>query len=111
MTPAIAKAMPVPDIPFAVISGGRNHGKGYNPFLGGDNDGTLKMSETQLRGAADTLVIPAPHANISNHPSTIAATIRYLKSGILADDGGQTRADHMKNSVSKNPSPLAGEGG
>ncbi len=88
--------LPVPAIPFAIVAGGRGNGAGYNPFLDGDNDGTVTVSETALDGAADTLVVPAIHAKISNHPQTIEATIRFLKTG--AFDGGGTQLWPRTNS-------------
>lgn len=66
---------------FAVIAGGQADGKGFNPFLDGDDDGTVKVSETHLAGAKDQMVVAALHAFISDHPTTIRATINFLKYG------------------------------
>ena len=84
LTPGAARLSPEIKAPFAIIAGGKNDGVGFNPFLDGDNDGTVTVAETALSGLSETLVIPAIHATISNHPKTIKATIRYLHTGRLA---------------------------
>lgn len=66
---------------FAIIAGGRGNGKGYNPFLPGDNDGTVTVAETMLDGARDCLIVSAIHARIANHPQTVEAVISFLRHG------------------------------
>jgi pimeloyl-ACP methyl ester carboxylesterase len=81
LTPAAASAVPALDLPFGIIAGGRKDGEGFNPFLAGDDDGTLAVTETQLAGASGFLIVPAIHGRISNHPETIRATLNFLKFG------------------------------
>ncbi len=79
LVPEAVLQMPVPHgIPIGVIAGGKGDGEGYNPFLAGDDDGTVKVAETLLPGAQGPIVVSAVHATISNHPTTIAATLRFL---------------------------------
>ncbi len=68
---------------FAVIAGGRDNGTGFNPFLDGDNDGTVSVAETHLKGSRDRLVVPELHARITNHPRTVHAATAFLETGSL----------------------------
>ena len=81
LTPAEVSKAPGLDRPFAIIAGGKGDGRGFNPLLPGDDDGTVGVAETRLEGAADFLVVPEIHALISNHRETIRATIDFLKHG------------------------------
>jgi len=81
LTPAAVAAAPGLNLPFGIIAGGRKDGKGFNPFLAGDDDGTLAVAETQLPGASDFIVVPEIHGRISNHPETIRATLNFLMFG------------------------------
>jgi hypothetical protein len=81
LTPAEVSRAPGFAHPFAIIAGGKGDGRGFNPLLPGDDDGTVGVAETRLGGAADFLVVPEIHALISNHRETIRATINFLKRG------------------------------
>jgi pimeloyl-ACP methyl ester carboxylesterase len=81
LTPAEVSRAPGLKHPFAIIAGGKGDGRGFNPLLPGDDDGTVGLAETRLEGAADFLVVPEIHALISNHRETIRATIDFLKHG------------------------------
>lgn len=81
LTPAEASNIPAIEHPFAIVAGGTGDDEGFNPFLPGDDDGTVGLAETRLEGALDFLVVPEIHAVISNHPDTIRATINFLKRG------------------------------
>ena len=93
LIPEAVLQMPVPlGFPIAIVAGGKGDGQGYNPFLEGDDDGTVKVAETLLPGAQGPIVVSAVHATISNHPTTIAATLRFLnhsrfKSYYRSEDG------------------------
>ena len=81
LTPAEVSRAPGLEHPFAIIAGGKGDGRGFNPLLPGDDDGTVRVAETRLEGAADFLVVPEIHALISNHRETIRATVDFLKHG------------------------------
>ncbi len=66
---------------FGIIAGGKGDGRGYNPLLPGDDDGTVTVAETTLEGAKDILVVPEIHAAITGHPRTVRATVNFLKFG------------------------------
>lgn len=74
---------------FAVIAGGKGDGKGFNPLLPGDDDGTVTVAETPLDGARDSLLVPTIHARISNNPITVRATISFLRHGYLQEPSTQ----------------------
>lgn len=81
LTPEEVSKIPMLAHSFAIIAGGKRDGSGFNPLLPGDDDGTVRVAETDLDGAADFLVVPEIHATISNHPDTVRATIGFLKQG------------------------------
>lgn len=84
---AYVSCLPTPDFPFAVIAGGKGTAAGYNPWIAGDDDGTVAVESTRLAGAADFLRIPALHTFMMRDPAVIAATRRFLAGGSLAEGG------------------------
>ncbi|HVJ67167.1 MAG TPA: alpha/beta fold hydrolase [Caulifigura sp.] len=90
--------LPTPDFPFAVVAGGRGTPAGYNPWIAGDDDGTVAVSSTRLPGAADFMTVPTLHSFLMSDPAVIASTTRFLKSGRLS-------ADTAANPIPVLPSP------
>lgn len=86
---SVAKVPGLAGNEFAVIAGGKGNGKGFNPLLPGDDDGTVTVAETLLDGAQDSLLVPAIHARISNNPTTTRATISFLRNGYLQEPSTQ----------------------
>lgn len=83
LTPAAVAAMPGLEIPFAVIAGGLGDGKGFNPLIAGDDDGTLAVAETRLAGSADFLLLPGRHSFIQARSDTASAVLSFLADGTL----------------------------
>jgi len=84
VTPAEAAKVPVPATEIAIIAGG-NGGRGYNPFLRGDNDGVVTVAETRLPGAeTDFLLLPFGHTTLPLRRATVAVTLKFLETGRLA---------------------------
>ena len=81
LTPAQVSRVPALTHSFAIIAGGKSDGRGFNPLLPGDDDGTVAVDEARLEGAAGFLVVPEIHTLISNHPITIQATVNFLNHG------------------------------
>lgn len=81
LTPSSASAVPPLSGAFAIIAGGKMDGRGFNPFVPGDDDGTVAVSETRLPGAADFLIVPDVHRRIANNPRTVRAVLRFFKQG------------------------------
>jgi pimeloyl-ACP methyl ester carboxylesterase len=73
--------LPVPDCEFGIIAGGKGTEGGYNPLLDGDDDGTVRVEETKLEGAADFIVVSNIHTLILFDPETVEQTIHFLKNG------------------------------
>jgi pimeloyl-ACP methyl ester carboxylesterase len=69
------------DQEFGIIAGGTGGPHGINPWLKGDNDGTVTVWETDLPGASDHLLVNAFHVNISNAPDVVRAVVRFLDHG------------------------------
>lgn len=74
-------SLPVPRGEFGIIAGGTGTEDGYNPFLEGDDDGTVRVEETRLPGAADFILVHSTHTLILFDPETARQTISFLKSG------------------------------
>ena len=75
-----------PDFEFAIIAGGKNNDKGYNPWLAGDNDGTVSVESAKLAGARDFAVLPVLHTFIMNDSKVQEMTLDFLQKGFLATE-------------------------
>ena len=76
-----------PQFEFGILAGGKQHGRGFNPLLPGDNDGTISVDTTRLAGAADFAVLPVLHTFFMDDPKVQKYTLRFLQHGyfIAAD--------------------------
>jgi hypothetical protein len=83
-----------------VIAGGKGTAAGYNPWIAGDDDGTVAVSSTRLPGAADFMTVPTLHSFLMTDEAVIAATGRFLRTGCLSADG-------IPNPIPPLPSPVA----
>ena len=81
LTPKNARDLPIPELEFGVIAGGRGNEIGYNPVLEGDDDGVVTVEETKLRGMKDFIVIDSPHGRIDNQPFTVREVLSFLGKG------------------------------
>ena len=81
------KTLPAPPMEFAVIAGERGNPSGYNPFLPGDDDGTITVASTRLSGAADSQTFVGMHSFLMYQPSVTAAVERFLLTGALRETG------------------------
>jgi len=70
-----------PPCPFGIIAGGRSDDIGFNPFLEGDDDGTVSVASTRLAGAADFVLVPTIHPLIPSDSRTLEYTLRFLQKG------------------------------
>jgi triacylglycerol esterase/lipase EstA (alpha/beta hydrolase family) len=76
-----APDLPLPTCRFGCVAGARGDGRGWNPMLEGEDDGTVALSSALLDGAEDTLVVPGIHTFLMQRPDVIEGTISYLRSG------------------------------
>lgn len=67
-----------------IITGGRGHERGYNPLLGADNDGKVRVDEARLPGATDFQVLPAHHTFVMARRPVLDAVVRFLRQGRFA---------------------------
>ena len=86
LTTEAAAKLPVPDVEFGIIAGGRGNNNGFNPLLPGDNDGLVTVAETALDGAQDFMLVRTTHGLIDDHPQTIDATLAFLRDGRFSPD-------------------------
>jgi pimeloyl-ACP methyl ester carboxylesterase len=66
---------------FAIIAGGMGNDYGFNVVLDGDDDGTVRVEETRLEGATESLVVPSLHSLIVYRDDVFAATTNFLRHG------------------------------
>ena len=78
--------LPKPDVEFAVIAGGHPP-NGINPLIPGDDDGIVSVASTRLAGAADYLYVESLHLALNRNATAHAATVRFLKTGKLREEG------------------------
>src|SRR5690606_8820940 len=76
LTPDGVRDLPAPPCEFGVIAGGTGAENGLNPFLPGDNDGTVLVANTKLPGMKDFLRVKALHSFIMENERVIEATVR-----------------------------------
>lgn len=79
--------LPVPKFEFAVIAGCRGTATGWNPFIPGDDDGTVTVASTKLAGAADFSTVNAVHSRLLWNQEALDQTVSFLKAGRLRPDG------------------------
>lgn len=72
-----------PACEFAIIAGGRETARGYNPLLGEDNDLVVSVESTRLSGARDFALLPITHTWMMDDPTVQEYTLRFLQHGHL----------------------------
>jgi pimeloyl-ACP methyl ester carboxylesterase len=76
-----AAGIPVPVAELGVLAGGTG-GFGFNPWLGEDNDGLVRVSETRLDGAeTDFRLVSALHTTMPKNRDIVGATVAFLTAG------------------------------
>ncbi len=81
-------ALPTPPCPFGIIAGGKGDGRGFNPILPGDDDGTVRVEETRLQGASGFVLVNNTHTLLLFDAETAEYTSRFLASGRFDDGPG-----------------------
>lgn len=87
---SLIATFPIPDFEFGIIAGARGDGRGWNPLIPGDDDGTVSLDSTQLPGATDFLQVCALHSFLMFNPDVIDATTRFLETGCFQENGKRT---------------------
>lgn len=66
---------------FGIIAGGLGTKVGLNPFVTGDDDGVVSVTETKLAGASDFVIVPVLHGDLMDEPNTRECILRFLQEG------------------------------
>ncbi len=70
-----------PPCEFGIISGGTGKSRGLNPFIPGDNDATVAVSETVLSGMKDHVIIQGQHTLLLFQKRVINNVVSFLRTG------------------------------
>jgi len=81
----LAPHLAVPACEFGIIAGGKGNSVGFNPLLGGDDDGTVKVSETKLAGANDFVLVDVLHSSMMSNRAVQEYALRFLRTGRFRD--------------------------
>lgn len=82
VTPAGAAEIAPPICREVLVIAGGTGGSGYNPFISGDNDGLIAVSETRMPDyETGFLLLRAPHRSLATRPETAAACSQFLSGG------------------------------
>jgi triacylglycerol lipase len=77
-----ASRLPVPPkCEFGIIAGALGNSVGLNPFIQGDNDGTIAVSETELEGAKDYLLVRGQHTLLLSQKNVIDNVVSFIGTG------------------------------
>lgn len=82
----LAEKLDTPPCEFGILAGGWGDGKGLNPLLPGDDDGTVTVDSTRLAGARDFAVLPVRHSKIVKDPTAMEYTLRFLERGYFVSE-------------------------
>jgi hypothetical protein len=84
---ALEPHLATPPCEFGIIAGGKGNEVGFNPFLPGDDDGTVRVAETRLAGASDFALVDNLHSFIMASQTVQEQTLRFLRSGCFRANG------------------------
>ncbi len=73
--------LPPPRAEFGVIAGGLGNEVGINPFIPGDNDGTVKVEETRLPGMKDFILLKGQHSTLLSQRAVAENVLAFLAEG------------------------------
>ncbi len=86
-TTGLIPTLPTPPCEFAVIAGGRGNDVGWNPFIPGDDDGTVTVRSVQLAGASDSIILPVLHHALLGNLDVCRCVENFLNTGRLRATG------------------------
>ena len=87
----LSRKLVTPPFEFGIIAGGKGDDEGYNPILGGDDDGTVRVESARLVGAADFTLLPVLHSFMMNDPTVQERTLRFLQKGFFTSEEERER--------------------
>ena len=68
-------------IHIGIIAGGTTGKIGLSPLIRGDNDGVVRVSETELEGSHETLIVRGLHSFLMYYPSVLKQITCFLEKG------------------------------
>ncbi len=71
----------IPPCEFGIIAGGLGDGEGYNPLIPGDDDMTVGVDETRLKGMKDFIRIKGQHSILLKEKNVIDNVLHFLDKG------------------------------
>ncbi len=77
----------IPPCEFGIIAGGLGDGEGYNPLIPGDDDMTVGVNETKLRGMKDFIRVKGQHSLLLTDKNVIDNTVHFLERGYFIKKG------------------------
>ena len=80
-----------PACEFGILAGGKGNDWGYSPLLPGDNDGTVTVAGTRLKGAADFRLVHVGHTFIMEDEAVMKYTLRFLQEGCFTTEAERER--------------------
>lgn len=83
LLPGAPSGWPPPPAELGVLAGGTGD-RGFNPWLGADNDGKVRVDEARIEGARDFLVIPLRHPFFPVSPTVRRQVRAFLDEGQFA---------------------------
>jgi pimeloyl-ACP methyl ester carboxylesterase len=86
----------IPNFEFAIITGGKKDGRGYNPLMPGDDDGMVGVEDARLVGARDSAVVPVLHFFLPHDPHVQEQTLRFLEKGFLQSEQARQPIEQMR---------------
>ncbi len=81
LTEEYVRKLPVPNVEIGIIAGSLDEGEGWNPLVSGNDDGTISVKTTKLKGAQDFLKVGGLHSFLPGKREVINATRRFLQTG------------------------------
>ncbi|MFB6355357.1 MAG: esterase/lipase family protein [bacterium] len=86
MTTRQIDEIPIPDVEFGIIAGAQGDTAGLNPFLPGNDDGTVRIEEAYLPQARDFITVPGQHSFIMYDEKVIQNAVYFLRKGQFIED-------------------------
>jgi uncharacterized alpha/beta hydrolase family protein len=85
----IAENEMIPECEFGIIAGGLGDGEGYNPLIPGDDDMTVGVEETRLKGMKDFILVKGQHSNLLTNKIVIDNVAHFLDKGYFIKGKGE----------------------
>ena len=88
--PGVPEHWPLPPGEVGILTGGVGTARGLNPWLGEDNDGTVRVDEARHDGATDFCLVPVQHSMTLLSPAVGARVVAFLATGRFAGELART---------------------